>query len=250
MAELIRDTIFGHLVRLITKGRVLQYAEERDPSLWKQYIDRDQTKDMALYGNSEGTTPEDTQGKQDADVASPSSEGSSQTHMADADQQEYGQLSSTITGERVDTENGRDTAMVTWYGEDDPEVLCGSIEIVSIVNRCHCSGLPSKSLRGLRDLTTYLLCLHWLGNLQRWYGNRCGRLWRQRSVSHPGSHTLRRGLGFRTYDLGANVSRIRHLPGANSLICQLCYVAVFSVLDRIYWKSRLNYRRSEYWRYI
>lgn len=122
MAELIRDTVFGHFVRLITRGRVLQFAEERDPSLWKQYIDREQTRNMALFGNPEGTEPEERKEKQDADTATPSSEGSSQTRTGDADQQEHGQLSSTITGQRVDTEKGRDTTMVTWYGDDDPEV--------------------------------------------------------------------------------------------------------------------------------
>ncbi len=115
MAELLRDTVFGHLVRLITKGKVLQYAEEKDPSLWKQYIDREQTKNMALFGNLEGTESEE---KKDH---SPSEE-SSQTRNGDADQPEHNRLHSTITAQRVDTEKGRDTTMVTWFGDDDPEV--------------------------------------------------------------------------------------------------------------------------------
>ena len=119
MAELIRDTVFGHCVRFITKGRVLQYAEEKDPSLWKQYIDRDQTINMALYGNPQGTEPEEK--KHEGDT-SPSSEDSSQTRAGDVNQREHNQLHSTITAQRVDTEKGRDTTMVTWFGDDDPEV--------------------------------------------------------------------------------------------------------------------------------
>ena len=119
MAELIRDTAFGHLLRLITKGKVLQYAEEKDPRLWKQYIDRDQTKNMAMFGNPEGTELEK---KTDMDDAPPSSEESSQTRTGDADQREHNRLHSTITAQRVDTEKGRDITMVTWFGDDDPEV--------------------------------------------------------------------------------------------------------------------------------
>ena len=114
MAELIRDTVFGHLVRLITKGRVLQYAEEKDASLWKQYVDRDQTRNMALFGNPEG---EDREEKNEN--APTSSEESSQTRDGDAHRP---QLHSTLTAQRLDTEKGRDTTMVTWFGDDDPEV--------------------------------------------------------------------------------------------------------------------------------
>lgn len=119
MAELIRDTVFGHFVRLITKGRVLQYAEEKDPELWKKYTDREQTKDMALFGNPEGIFSEE---KQDREDTSPSSGNSSQTRTADEDSQEHNQFHSTITGQRVDTEKGRDATMVTWFSDDDSEV--------------------------------------------------------------------------------------------------------------------------------
>ena len=69
MSELIRDTVFGHMVRFITKGKVLQYAEEKDPSLWKQYLDRNQTKNMALYGHPEDETPEEKQESESAPVS-------------------------------------------------------------------------------------------------------------------------------------------------------------------------------------
>ena len=119
MTELIRDTVFGHILRFITKGRVLQYAEEKDPSLWKQYMDRDQTRNMAVFGNPEGTEPEE---KEDKEIEVPSSEGSSQTRAGDADQPPRPQLHSTLTAQKVDTEKGRDTTMVSWFGDNDPEV--------------------------------------------------------------------------------------------------------------------------------
>ena len=132
MSELIRDTVFGHLVRFITKGRLLQYAEEKDPSLWKQYLDRNQTKNMALYGHPEDETPEEKQARESAPVSETQSnvnlnsdvnganrsDESSQTGAGDGEHQ----LSSTITGQKIDPEKGRDTTMVTWFGNNDPEV--------------------------------------------------------------------------------------------------------------------------------
>ena len=117
MAELIRDTVFGHFVRLITKQRYLQYAEERDPKLWKQYLDRGQTKNMALYGNTNG--PSEDEMSEKGGVNTPSG-GSSET-TAEGEEREQ-QLSSTITGQVIDPEKGRDVTMVTWFGDKDPEV--------------------------------------------------------------------------------------------------------------------------------
>lgn len=133
MSELIRDTVFGHILRFITKGRVLQYAEEKDPSLWRQYLDRHQTKNTALYGRPDDETPEEKQGR-DSGLASETqsnvngnfsqdnganlSDESSQTRGGDGGHQ----LSSSITGQRIDSEKGRDATIVTWFGENDPEV--------------------------------------------------------------------------------------------------------------------------------
>ena len=125
MAQLIRDTVFGHAVRLITNGRYLQYAEEQDPTLWKQYLDREQTRNMALHGNSEGPGEEDKLEKDDANLPS---EESSQTRVGNGELQEH-QLSSTITGQVIDPEKGRDITIVTWFGDMDPEV-CVSCRLV------------------------------------------------------------------------------------------------------------------------
>ena len=119
MAGLFRDTVFGHFMRLITGGKVFQYAEEKDPSLWKDYINREQTKNMALYGNPEGPTSKEKDLVVDSD---PSSKDPSPTRPTKSNTNENGALSSTLTNQRVDPERGRDTTMVTWYGDHDPEM--------------------------------------------------------------------------------------------------------------------------------
>ena len=69
MSDLFRDTVFGHAVRIITKGRYLQFVEEKDPSIWKQYIHRKQTKNMALYGRPDDDAPEEKQERESAPVS-------------------------------------------------------------------------------------------------------------------------------------------------------------------------------------
>ena len=140
MTDLIRDTVFGHLLRYITKGRVLQYMEERDPSLWKQYIDREQTYNMAMYGHpelalheqkekdSQAQTPMD----QSDNIRTPSDRSASTLTQEKTQIDRQHQLHSALTNQRVDTERGRDATMVSWWGEDDPEVrsLLREVEIM------------------------------------------------------------------------------------------------------------------------
>ncbi|KAL8709551.1 MAG: hypothetical protein Q9225_007435 [Loekoesia sp. 1 TL-2023] len=108
MTELIRDTAFGHLVRLVTKGRFLQYAEDKDPSLWRQYMSEEKTRRMAHHGNPAQLSHEDP--------PMPSSEESSRTRAGSE------QYVNEPTGQPVDQEKGRDMNVVDWFDENDPEV--------------------------------------------------------------------------------------------------------------------------------
>lgn len=107
MAELIRDTAFGHLVRLITKGKVLPYAEDRDPSLWKQYLSEEKTRRMAHHGHPGQLSHEDP--------PLASSEESSRTRAGSDPQVNQ------PTGQPIDQEKGRDVNVVDWFGAKDPE---------------------------------------------------------------------------------------------------------------------------------
>lgn len=107
MAELIRDTAFGHLVRFVTRGKVLPYAEDRDPSLWKEYLSEEKTRRMAHHGHP---------GQLSHDEPSPSSGASSRTR-AGSDSQNI----NSPTGQPIDQEKGRDMNVVDWFDENDPE---------------------------------------------------------------------------------------------------------------------------------
>lgn len=102
MGDLIQDTMFGKVVRFATKGKYLQYSEERDPSLWKQYLDRqvalqDTTRPSQAISDSEGLDDEHSQSLD----AEKSLDGS------DAN---------------PDLENGSDVLLITWFGPNDPDV--------------------------------------------------------------------------------------------------------------------------------
>ena len=131
MAELIRDTAFGHLVRFVTKAKVLQFAEEKDPSVWTRYIDEKKSGYLAHHGDTNppednaemegigGVRTRDNQyeltnprGRSPGDRLD--SENSSRTRVADENVNH-------ASGVKVDPEKGKDVHLVTWYGDDDPE---------------------------------------------------------------------------------------------------------------------------------
>ena len=132
MTDLLRDTVFGHLLRYLTKGRVLQYMEEKDPTLWKQYIDREQTYNMAIYGHPELAPNEQkekdgqlqTPAEPPNGISTPSDESASTlaTEKTQPGDDNGHQMHTALTNQRVDTEKGRDATMVSWWGDDDPEV--------------------------------------------------------------------------------------------------------------------------------
>nr|POE58710.1 caffeine resistance protein 5 [Quercus suber] len=59
MAELFRDTAFGHLCRLVTGKRVFKFAEEKDPEIWTRYLDAEKAGYLARHGQME--KPEDAE---------------------------------------------------------------------------------------------------------------------------------------------------------------------------------------------
>ncbi|KAL8998587.1 MAG: hypothetical protein Q9188_006072 [Gyalolechia gomerana] len=115
MEELIRDTAFGHLVRLLLKGRVLQYAEDRDPSLWRQYLSEENPRSMAHHGDSDQLS--------DKERPAQSSEESSRTRAGS--EQHF-----NPTGQPVDQEKGKNSNVVDWFDENDPEAPMSEIPMI------------------------------------------------------------------------------------------------------------------------
>ncbi|KAK8057134.1 MFS general substrate transporter [Apiospora saccharicola] len=87
MALHLQTTIFGQLVRTVSRGRFFQYPDERDPSLWKGAVQK-----------NDATAPEKP----------------SDTRSQAAPALDYQGPTSNILDERS-------VLIVGWYGPDDPE---------------------------------------------------------------------------------------------------------------------------------
>ena len=135
MLELIRDTTLGHLLRVVSRQKVLPYAEDRDPSLWERYVDKEKSGNMAHHGHVGPSDEGDkTNGESSANKNSrqteqrhvntvsnnglPSNRNSSDTRVDSQVNEQYNEVS----GVRVDPEKGQDITIVTWYSDTDPEV--------------------------------------------------------------------------------------------------------------------------------
>ena len=111
MAELMRDTVFGHFIRLISHGKLLPYAENRDPELWRQYVHHEKTERLAHHGHVE----------EEPQSGGLQSSGQEQSRRSSRTLQ-GGDLHTNAVGHAVDPENGKDVVLVHWYGDKDPEV--------------------------------------------------------------------------------------------------------------------------------
>lgn len=158
MAELIRDTTLGKLLRLITGGKVMRYAEERDSELWKRYLNTEKSGRMAHHGTTEeekdGNANSDDAGsdyterrfgeQKDESDSRPIGTGTNEPYMdtnpearrrgtGGHENESHSPQTGVDSGENrqtndasgvaVDPEKGRDVSVVDWYGDADPEVL-------------------------------------------------------------------------------------------------------------------------------
>jgi len=113
VADLIRDSPFGHIVRLVTRNRCFQYPEEKDPELWKKYVNQEKSGYVAHHGNTSPPEEESEELRRARGMREREGSESSQTEVGD----EYNYAS----GVRVDQEKGKDHHVVDWFGPDDPQ---------------------------------------------------------------------------------------------------------------------------------
>lgn len=113
MHDLFRDSPAGQLIRFVTKDRVLQYPEEKDPAVYEKCINQAKSRNMKRYGSTEA--PSVTEKSFQPTDASPT-RSSTSTRIEDNERRQN--VSSKELG---DLENGRDVDIVDWYGPDDPD---------------------------------------------------------------------------------------------------------------------------------
>lgn len=118
VADLIRDSPFGHIVRAVTKNKVFQYPEEKDPELWKKYVHEEKSGHVAYHGRTEA--PEDRENIEELNNARGISQR--EQNSRSSSQTQVGEEHNEASGVRVDKEKGKDLNVIDWYGDDDPQV--------------------------------------------------------------------------------------------------------------------------------
>ncbi|KAF2428853.1 multidrug resistance protein-like protein [Tothia fuscella] len=131
MSGLFRDTLFGHIVRLVTRKRYLQYLEEKDEHAWKQYLNEEKSGHAAHHGTTEPEEKDSDDEKEDYErhglggvrtrdnneAQNNRHESSPDSHASSGTRTEgYNHAS----GVKVDPEKGKDIHVIEFTG-NDPE---------------------------------------------------------------------------------------------------------------------------------
>ncbi|TKA66501.1 hypothetical protein B0A49_06636 [Cryomyces minteri] len=116
MTDLLRDTFFGHCVRLATGNKYFQYYEESHPEEWERYVDREKSANLAHHGSVEPEKRQQRNNSNGGEAEYRNSASSSQTQVAD-----YDASDKQASNEKADPEKGRDITLISWNGPDDPE---------------------------------------------------------------------------------------------------------------------------------
>ena len=99
--EEILGTVLGHSLRLASGGKIFPYMEDRDPSLWAKYVDKEKSGRMAHHGN---TAPEEMEKNEDSTASSGSNSTAGRSGASPPQESDSPRLSSET---RV--ESGEDT---------------------------------------------------------------------------------------------------------------------------------------------
>lgn len=103
--ETLRDTAFGKLVRLATRYKYMQYPEEKDTSLWTEYL-KTEMKDEAAPSMTE-TEHGDVEDLEALGIYTVMSQASTRSRRISS--------ASTVGG-------ANQSIVISWRGDDDPEV--------------------------------------------------------------------------------------------------------------------------------
>lgn len=152
-ADLIRDTAFGQIVRVITRRKFLQYPEEKDPELWKKWVSEEKSGNAARYGAVEPPAEEEDDEKSEYEKRKPEDRRDREQSTADSAATSQTRIPEDATvnetsGVRVDPEKGMDKTVIHFL-PDDPGVrfnICfSSTAITNAVFRIPKIGLLGRS---------------------------------------------------------------------------------------------------------
>jgi MFS transporter, DHA1 family, multidrug resistance protein len=104
MSDLLRDTVFGQVVRLLSKNNLFKFPDEADPNLWRQCI----REDIAATSSSS---------KENIDLAQSSANATPEVIIDSAREEKFDITQTDPSQEKLER-----VVLVHWYGPDDEEV--------------------------------------------------------------------------------------------------------------------------------
>ena len=113
-----RDTVFGQVVRLLSKNRLLRFPDELNPTLWKQCVEQDPSAASSTSGELDGLPASGDHIAADVSVRGEKCQ-----------KQGTGMSSAHGSGDRQVMHDGNPSRekttgvrLVDWYGPGDQEV--------------------------------------------------------------------------------------------------------------------------------
>ena len=126
MTELIRDTVFGHLIRWISGGKVLPHPEDLDPRFWKKYVHEGKTARIAQQGHTgEPESDSEPNAEKEHEPHLPRERDLS-TESSEASQTRNGAEEGTATndfGMKIDPEKGKDLNVIHFEPNDSEDPM-------------------------------------------------------------------------------------------------------------------------------
>jgi DHA1 family multidrug resistance protein-like MFS transporter len=117
MRNHIRDTAFGHLVRLLSSRRLLKYPDELNPTLWEQCVQKHSTAHPSTSGEHNNLVGSSHQSALDT-----GDDGEKEQNLDFGLKSAPGLGKGGLDRENDSHENAGGVVLVDWYGPDDPEV--------------------------------------------------------------------------------------------------------------------------------
>ena len=118
MTDLFRDSAFGQVVRFVSGYRLFKYPEEKEPELWKQFVNEELSGNLAHHGTiaprGEDVDTEDRSTDNALDETAKEKSQSADTSRTRGSENGYNEVS----GVKVDPEKGRDIHLITWRPND------------------------------------------------------------------------------------------------------------------------------------
>jgi hypothetical protein len=102
MTQLVRDSIFGRFLHLVSGEKLLLSEEQKDPSLWQTRVVDEKSR---------------VRNREEGNSSLASSTESSKTMVVPDDD-----ASEATSSTRANAEKGTDPSLIDWYGPLDPEV--------------------------------------------------------------------------------------------------------------------------------